>query len=523
VSRCGDSTILTQRELSPAQFAAARAHGLSPEDIARQLRFYASPPPFSRLIRPCVAGHGIRILDTSAAERLAARYGDILGRRSVVCFVPASGAASRMFKVPLAYMNGPMPVTIDALRREAARSSDSRELLELAESLPRFAFFEELVRVAATVDFDATQIRPDADLRPLLRALLGPDGLDYANLPKGLLAFHRYADGPRTAFEEHLVEAARYGRDSEGVCRLHFTVSDEHMDGFRALADRVLPVYSARFSVRYDVAFSTQHSSTDSFAVTPDGGPFLLADQSLLFRPGGHGALIENLAAIHADVVFVKNIDNVVPDHAKGDTILWRRVLGAVLLETQARIFSTLDALDHRVAGALDAAAALLAELGIDIAHSEHGGSESVRGLLERPLRVCGMVRNTGEPGGGPFWVTLDGRPSAQIVETSQVDTTDPAQREILAKATHFNPVDIACAPLDRHGRAFDLHRFVDEDAVFIVEKSKDGRLLRSLERPGLWNGGMARWNTLFVEVPSSTFNPVKTVNALLSPAHQPR
>jgi hypothetical protein len=513
---------LAQRELTPAQQASAHAHGLSAADIARQLRFYASPPPFSRLIRPCVAGDGIRLLDAASAERLAGRYEDLLGPRSVACFVPASGAASRMFKVPLAYMNAPGAVTIDSLRHDAERSGDARELLEIVESLPRFAFFEALVRAAAVLDFDARDIRPDVDLRPLLRALLGAGGLDYASLPKGLLAFHRYPEGARTPFEEHLVEAAHYGRDAHGVCRLHFTVSEEHLSRFRTLADRVVPTYAARFSVRYEVEFSTQHPSTDSFAVTLTGEPFLLGDGSLLFRPGGHGALIENLAAIHADIVFVKNIDNVVPDHAKADTYLWRRVVGAVLLETQGRIFAALGSLERGEAEAVESAAKLLVELGVDVAGGGALSRETAIDLLDRPLRVCGMVRNTGDPGGGPFWVLLDGRQSAQIVETSQVDTTDSAQREILARATHFNPVDLACAPLDRRGRRFELRRFIDEEAVFIVEKSKDGRPLKSLERPGLWNGGMARWNTLFVEVPLSTFNPVKTVNALLSPAHQP-
>jgi hypothetical protein len=513
---------LALRELTAAQVASARSHGLSAADIARQLRFYENRPPFSRLIRPCVPGDGIRVIDAATAERLAGGYAELLGDRAVTCFIPASGAASRMFKVPLAFLGSQTPVTLAGLRRGAARSADARELLEIVESLERFAFFEELVGAAAALGFDAEAIGSDADLRPLLNALLGPGGLDYANLPKGLLAFHRYPDGARTAFEEHLVEAAHYGRDARGVCRLHLTVSDDHLRGFRALADRVLPVYSARFSVRYEVEFSTQLPSTDSFAVTVQGEPFLLADGSLLFRPGGHGALIENLDSVDADIVFVKNIDNVVPDHAKVDTYRWRRVLGAVLLEMQGRIFAALDALERGESRALDATLKLLSELGVDVATGGHVSQDTVVELLDRPLRVCGMVPNTGDPGGGPFWVTLDGRPSAQIVETSQVDTKEPAQREILASATHFNPVDLACALRDRRGRKFDLRRFVDDDAVFIVEKSKDGRPLKSLERPGLWNGGMARWNTLFVEVPLSTFNPVKTVNALLSPAHQP-
>jgi hypothetical protein len=513
---------LAVRELTPAQETSARSHGLSAADIARQLRFYETPPPFSRLIRPCVPGDGIRAIDAAHAERLAGKYAELLGDRSVACFVPASGAASRMFKVPLTFAGAGDAVTLEGLRREAARSADARELLEVVESLPRFAFFDELARAATTFDFDVTRIRSDADLRPLLRALLGPGGLDYASLPKGLLAFHRYPDGPRTAFEEHLVEAAHYGRDSKGVCRLHFTVSEEHLSRFRALADRVLPTYAARFSVRYEIEFSMQLPSTDSFAVTLEGEPFLLADGSLLFRPGGHGALIENLSSIHTDLVFMKNIDNVAPDHAKADAYLWRRVLGAVLLDMQARIFAALGALDRGEARALDASLKLLAELGVELAQGEDVSVDTVVALLDRPIRVCGMVRNTGAPGGGPFWVTLDGRPSAQIVETSQVDAKDRGQREILARSTHFNPVDLVCAPLDRRGKPFDLHRYVDEDAAFLVEKSKDGRSLRSLERPGLWNGGMARWNTLFVEVPLSTFNPVKTVNALLTSAHQP-
>jgi len=462
------------------------------------------------------------VIDAVQAERLAGHYAELLGDRSIACFVPASGAASRMFKVPLAFLDAGDAVTVEDLRRSAAHSGDARALLEIVEALPRFAFFEQLVRAAAAVDFDATSIRSDADLRPLLRSLLGPEGLDYANLPKGLLAFHRYPDGSRTAFEEHLVEAARYGRDAKGVCRLHFTVSEDHLSRFRALADRVLPTYCARFSVRYDIEFSTQLPSTDSFAVTLEGEPFLLADGSLLFRPGGHGALIENLALIQSDLVFIKNIDNVVPDHAKAGTYLWRRVLGSVLLDMQGRIFAALDALERGETRALDASMKLLAELGVELGPGEGASVDTVVALLDRPLRVCGMVPNTGEPGGGPFWVTLDGRPSAQIVEATQVDARDSDQREILARATHFNPVDLVCAPLDRRGNPFDLRRFVDEDAVFLVEKSKDGRPLRSLERPGLWNGGMARWNTMFVEVPLSTFNPVKTVNALLAPAHQP-
>jgi hypothetical protein len=353
----------------------------------------------------------------------------------------------------------------------------------------------------------------------------GRRGSTTATCPRGL-PFHRYDEGARTAFEEHLVEAAEYVRDEHGVCRLHFTVSAEHEDAFRELFDRVVTSYEKRFGVRYEVGFSTQHPSTDALAVEADNRPFTLADGSLLFRPGGHGSLIENLGGISGatagDLIFVKNIDNVVPDHLKTDTLFWKKVLGGLLLDVRAKVFASLDALDAGEAGAIEQARALLRdELGIALP-STGADAEALRDLLDRPIRVCGMVRNTGEPGGGPFWVRLDGRETLQIVEASQVDTKNPEQRRILQSATHFNPVDLVCSIRNRTGKPYDLHRYVDEQAVFIVEKSKDGRPLKSLERPGLWNGAMARWNTIFVEVPATTFHPVKTVNALLIPAHQP-
>jgi hypothetical protein len=505
------------RDLTAAERSEARSHGLSDEDIARQLEFYSTAPPFARLVRPCTANDGIRIVAESEAEGLAGRYREALADRSVVCFVPASGAASRMFKTPLQFLHSPRPVTRADLERDG--SKDARELLEAVNGLRRFAFFAALAQAAKRIGFDVERFGAHDDLRPLLGALLTPQGLNYANLPKGLLAFHAYPDGVRTPFEEHLVEAASYGRDARGDCRLHFTVSHEHITGFRELASRVVDRYAAQTGVRYEVDFSTQHPSTDSFAVDMNGGVFHDADGSLLFRPGGHGSLQENLAAIDADVVYLKNIDNVVPDHLKGETFVWRRALGTILLDTQRRIFDATEALERGEHGAAETASALLAELGTRVAASDAG---ALTRMLDRPLRVCGMVANVGDPGGGPFWVRLDGRDTLQIVETSQVDPHDAAQQRVLSSATHFNPVDIVCGLRDRRGQRYELGRFVDRDSVFIVEKSKDGRPLRSLERPGLWNGAMARWNTIFVEVPYSTFNPVKTMNVLLSPAHQP-
>ena len=491
--------------------------------MTRQLEFYASPPPPARLIRACSAGDGIRVIDASLAAKMAGRYQETLHDRVPVAFVPASGAASRMFKSPLATLHARHPVTVADLERDAARSADARDVLELIRELRRFGFYGDLTKRADEAGIDLSAIGVDMDLRPILDLLLGPHGLDYGSRPKGLLAFHRYGKGARTPFEEHLVEAAAYARDAEGVCRLHLTVSGEHEEAFAALSARVVPEYETRFGVRYEVTFSTQHPATDALAVDADNKPFRLADGSLLFRPGGHGSLIENLGEIRgADLVFVKNIDNVVPDHAKAETLLWKRALGVLLIELQAKVFAALAALDADAAAAIGSARALLRDdLGIEIA-GDFASPELIRDLLDQPLRVCGMVRSTGDPGGGPFWVKLDGRETLQIVETSQVDPKDSAQQRILKSATHFNPVDLVCATRSRTGKPFDLHRYVDQEAIFIAEKSKDGRPLKSLERPGLWNGGMARWNTVFVEVPATTFNPVKTVNALLEPAHQP-
>jgi hypothetical protein len=512
---------MSRAELSPAQRAEAHAHGLTDLDISRQLELYASPPPPTRLLRPCVRGDGIRVVDAALAARMAERYRDTLGDRVPVGFVPASGAASRMFKAPLATFHSREPVTLVDLER----SADARDVLELLRRLTSFGFYESLAALAAGVGIDLHRIGESDDVRRIVGLLVGSEGLDYGNVPKGLLPFHRYEDGVRTAFEEHLVEAAAYGRDAHGICRLHFTVSAEHANAFRALFDRVVASYEKRFGVRYEVTFSTQHSSTDALAVDADNRPFALADGSLLFRPGGHGSLIENLGEIlgaaAADLIFIKNIDNVVPDHLKADTLFWKKTLGILLLDIRAKVFATLDALDAREAGAIDRARALLGdELGIALTAGS-AEPDTLRDLLDRPLRVCGMVRNTGEPGGGPFWVRLDGRETLQIVETSQVDVKDPTQQRILRSATHFNPVDLVCSIRNRTGKPYDLDRFVDQEAVFIVEKTKDGRALKSLERPGLWNGAMARWNTVFVEVPATTFHPVKTVNALLTAAHQ--
>ncbi len=415
-----------------AEFAR---RGIPLDEADRQLRVLTSPARYAQLDRPCTIGDGIERIDDTRAEALIARARAATGEGRVSKFVPASGAASRMFK--------------DLLAR------DPSAVRAFTENVQRFAF------AAANIDV-------------LLER--------YANEPKGLIPFHRYADGDvRTPFEEHLVEAAALVADTAHTARVHFTVGDRAADAFRAIASRRGPAHEARTGARFDITYSTQSPSTDTIAVDAHGAPFRDEHGALLFRPAGHGALIDNLHALGergADIVFVKNIDNVVPDHLRASTERWTRIV----------------------------IGRLLAELERDDA---------------RPVRVCGMVPNTGEPGGGPFWLHDGG---AQIVESAQVDAHDAKQSALLARSTHFNPVFLACALRDaRTGAAFDLREFIDPDAVIITKKSHGGRELLALERPGLWNGAMAHWRTVFVEVPGDVFTPVKTVLDLLRPEHQPR
>lgn len=512
-------------DLSPSDLADLEARGISADAAAAQLTLYADPPPPARLVRPCAPGDGIRRLDTAQAGGYAARYDEQVRSMTVAKFVPASGAASRMFRALLAALgDAGLTTRGDIEARATAGDADANAVLAFLNGLPEFAFYDDLSTALARdgVDLSAAAV---GDVKTVLAALLDDGGLAYASLPKGLLKFHREDGRVRTAFEEHLVEAATYARGLGDRCRLHFTVSPEHESRFRALLDDVRPAYEARFGVHYDVEFSHQKPSTDTIAVDPDGRPFRTKDGKLLLRPAGHGALIENLGEVDADLLFVKNIDNVAVGRLLPVTVRWKRALAGVLLDLREEAFAHRRALEAGGDAAVAAALAFLREsFGFEAPPSSSPQERATVAIdaLDRPLRVCGMVSSDTNPGGGPFWVQgPHGRASAQVVETSQVDRKDAAQNAILESARHFNPVDLVCATRDWKGRPHDLSRFVDPRAVFIAEKSQDGKPLRSLERPGLWNGAMAGWNTVFVEVPAETFNPVKTVNDLLAPAHQ--
>lgn len=465
-------------------------HGLTPAALETQLKNFREGFPFLPVTRAASCGDGIRVLDAAGIEQAAARYDRAKESLRVVKFVPASGAATRMFKDLFEFV------------REGRRTAVVGELLA---NRRRFAFWPEL----------RTIIGDDADELRTVENIVA-EGLRYGETQKGLVSFHRYGDEVRKAVEEHLVEGAQYAA-AGGEVKIHFTVSPEHLTRFEALLAEKIPGYESRFGVKYRISFSVQDPSTDTLAVNPDCTPFRRADGRLLFRPAGHGALIGNLGKIDADIVFVKNIDNVTTDARRGDTVLYKKALAGVLLALQERIFEYLMALEVPGAELEPIAAFIENELCVKL--PKDYGTALLRQVLDRPIRVCGMVRNEGEPGGGPFWVTgADGLETLQIAESNQIA---PEKRELMRSATHFNPVDLVCSFRTSKGGRFDLREFVDPATGFISRKSDGGRELLAQELPGLWNGAMARWNTVFVEVPITTFSPVKVVTDLLRPEHQ--
>lgn len=493
------TALFTDRDLTQIQ-----QRGSQIADIETQISYFQQGFPFLTVQAAATIGNGIIQLEESAMHALVESFDREAGKKKLLKFVPASGAASRMFK------------SLFAALEEGKRDASVEQYLTQIE---KFAFYPSL---------KALQIG-EGDLA-MIQALLSEDGLNYGQMPKGLLEFHAYPENVRTAVEEHLVEGALYAA-SGGKVRLHFTVSPEHKKKFKSLIQRVLPAYEAYFQVKYQISFSEQKPSTDTIAVDEHNAPFRVSGDKLLFRPAGHGALLENLHEQDADVVFIKNIDNVVPDHLKETTILYKKALAGLLLNTQKQLFKFAKRLDksevttytvQQVARFLKNDLGILPPKGFRTWSVEQKLAY-VRQKVNRPLRVCGMVKNVGEPGGGPFWAkNSDGTVSLQIVESAQINLKNARQKQIFQEASHFNPVDLICAPKNHKKEKFDLLSFRDPQTGFITEKSQSGRALKAQELPGLWNGSMSDWNTLFVEVPLITFNPVKTVNDLLRPEHQP-
>ncbi|HIZ86254.1 MAG TPA: DUF4301 family protein [Candidatus Coprenecus stercoravium] len=481
----------------------------------RFIENYRKGFPFLKLVAAATPGRGIVVMDGIAQQEAVARYDGFRGR--VVKFVPASGAASRMFK--------DLFEGRDALAAGKGLESDSKAR-KFVDNIDRFAFYSR-EDFAGLSDYKVI----DHVIGQGLSAS-GKPGLDYGNRPKGQVLFHRYDDEVRTAFEEHLVEGAMYARSADGVVHIHSTVSPAHQAGFEKILRETVAKYEERFGCKYDISFSVQDPSTDIIAVNEDNTPFLKADGKPLYRPGGHGALLRNLAAVDGDIIFLKNIDNVVHQRLIEDTVRWKKVLAGKLLEVRSVICRYLNALDELMEAGVDDPC-LLDEIK-DFLSREFCVTlpkvpceilpQYLHAKLNRPIRVCGMVKNEGEPGGGPYIVyDADGSTSLQILEGAQLDMNDRSTVAMLKGSTHFNPVDVVCSTTDYLGRKFDLQRFVDPETGFISSKSYEGRPLKAQELPGLWNGSMSNWNTVFVEVPLITFNPVKTVLDLLRPEHQPR
>ena len=529
--------------------------GITQEKLQQQLRDFKTGFPFARLVAPALKGHGVLSLSSQEQEHYRKLYREEAANNKILKFVPASGAATRMFKNLYA--------CYESLKdyRNATRQDKAPENIELKpdvqeffDRLPDFAFYEELENALNKIyGKSVASSLINKEYFCILDTLLeNPQGLRYGKLPKALLLFHNYPDGPRMSLEEHLVEAALYA-STQGVCHLHFTLSPEHREEFRNRLSQVLPKYESQYKVRYDISYSEQKPSTDTVAVTLQDEIFRDEDGRMVFRPGGHGALIENLNEIQADIVFIKNIDNVTYDALRQDTITYKELLAGILLQSREAVFQKLREIDSFLSGETSSSPsagadqsrhavgascpdqAYLQELKdfatqqLCMALSEDLDSQSpeqqlewFRQALNRPIRVCGVVKNTGEPGGGPFWVLAQGQkaPSLQIVESSQVDMGDARQKEIFNTSEFFNPVDLVCSLCDYKHEKFNLPDFVDPKTAFISQKSVKGTDIKAMELPGLWNGAMAHWITLFVEVPQTVFTPVKTVNDLLRPQH---
>ena len=466
------------------------ARGLSVAEVEKQIDNFRNGFPSLPVVRAASGGDGVRQLSEDELCNAEKLYMSRTKEIKTIKFVPASGAATRMFKELFEYVND---------------NKRTPGIDKLITNLEKFAFFAEL----------AKYLKPQIDDQDVVRNII-IDGLGYGSKPKGLVTFHAYKEGARKPVEEHLVEAALYASDGEHAA-IHFTVSPEHKAGFLALLEERQSHYEKKYGIKYDVSFSEQSPATDTIAVNPDNTPFRNEDGTLLFRPAGHGALIDNLDKLDADIIFVKNIDNVTTDGRKPDTIKYKRVLAGELLRLQERSFELLRALERGEDKYTEAKTFLRDELCCKL--PEDASRELIRESLDRPIRVCGMVKNEGEPGGGPFWVKdTQGREQLQIAESSQIAKED---MHLMKEATHFNPVDLVCGVKRYDGTKYNLKLYTDPKTGFISSKSAGGRELRAQELPGLWNGAMANWNTIFVEVPISTFSPVKVVQDLLRPEHQ--
>lgn len=504
------------------------AKGLTEKDVQSQIALFESGIPFTNIAEAATINNGIIKLDETLIEESISHFEAENNNISLIKFVPASGAATRMFKFLFKFLKeyNPQKESINSYINKNKLKDLSLFLVGL-EQLP---FYNLVLEQIKSKNIDFSKLSTSEKAWRFVQAMLDEEDLNYGNSPKGLLPFHRYRSNHiSTAFEEHLYESALYA-SVDNKAKLHFTISERFKDKFDEEFKRIEEYVEQTTGVSFDISFSYQHESTDTIAVTIKDKVFREDDGSLLFRPSGHGALLKNLNGLDTDIIFIKNIDNVVVKYYKEEVAKYKKVLAGILLKLQAKAFAFLRDLEKKELledELIIIAEFLTRELSVKISsefekYSDKYKVEYLREKLNRPIRVCGMVKNEGEPGGGPFWVKDQSwNQSLQIVESAQINQKDKMQKGILKNATHFNPVDLVCGVKNYKGEKFDLENFVDHKAAFITMKTKVGKDLKALELPGLWNGSMAFWNTIFVEVPIITFNPVKTVNDLLKAPHQ--
>lgn len=494
-------------------------HGLTINKVYKQLEIFNRGIPYADVLTTATVGNGIQQLAAEEIQRLEAFYDTRKDDLDIVKFVPASGAATRMFKFLHEFLEQYDPD--EMLFRDYIKEYNSRDLVTFFNSTSEFAFIN-LVRKKIRENYpDYKKSSKGKRYYYFTKAMLDETGLQFGNLPKGLIPFHKYKKYATTAFEEQLYEAAFYAAVHDDVY-LHFTFSEKHLPFFREQFNSIRSRVSRKTKKTFHISYSFQNDETDTIAVTLENIPFRDQAQRLVFRPSGHGALLENLNKVDADLIFIKNIDNVAAQEYVKEIATYKKVLAGKLLAVQAKIFGYLRELDGEIT--LEKVKEIQSFIWKDLDVKElPGGITAIQNFLNRPLRVCGVVKNTGAPGGGPFWVRDEnGNASLQIIEMSQIDLTDAHQVSIVKEATHFNPVDLVCGIRDYKGNKFDLTQFSNPKTGFISRKSENGIAIRALELPGLWNGAMAQWNTIFVEVPLITFNPVKTVNDLLKREHRP-
>ncbi len=500
------------------------------EKVLDQLEMFRRGLPFVKIVKPAALNSGINSINENTYPYYLNLHKEAAGKGRFLKFVPASGAASRMFKALSTVFNEYPGIDYRKLKNLAEKDKNARAVLIFFENIRDYAFFDDLKNAFSKDGLDIDEEIETGSVYLLLQYVLTEKGLALAALPKGFIPFHKYGETVRTPFHEHLIEAAEYIKDAGGTARLHFTVPSGHLEKIKEHLDEKAAEIQSKSGIKFEINLSTQMKSTDTIAVNPDNTPYTDENGKIFFRPGGHGALLDNIQETGGDILYIKNVDNVAPDRLKDDTHLYKKLLGGYFVDADRKIKSFLrnaesgNADESEISEIAEFAKNRL-NITLPSDFSERSLQEQISFLFEvlnKPLRVCGMVKNEGEPGGGPFFTEdQKGRISLQIVETSQINTDDENQKAILEKATHFNPVDLVCGIRNYKGEIFNLKEFSDPETAFITTKYINGREIKALELPGLWNGAMAGWNTIFVETPITTFSPVKTVNDLLRNEHK--